>query len=426
MDSLTGLSGQRVLVVGLGVSGRASVDLLISDGALVTGYDDRTDKTSMSMLTEYDYLVVSPGIAPDHLLYNGALQMGIPVIGEAELAMRCLAGRRAVGITGTNGKTTVTLLTEHFLRGAGYPAVPMGNVGTPFSEIYRQRADAVIVGEFSSFQLETLAAPCLDAAVVLNITPDHLDRYRDLDHYAEAKLHIGLCLRRSGVLYLHETVFEKYGDIVQGVAVKTIGWDRKCDVTVVRDAVVIDGIEEARLPDLLRGKSGHEVTNYLAAYVLARSITGSNTRRYNLSDFSMPPHRLQYVTTINGIDYYDDSKGTNLDAVIHAVNSLHQPIVLLAGGKHKGASYGSWIECFAGKVKHVVAFGEAAQAVVSDLAGMCAVSRVETLDQAVSVARKYAREGDAVLLSPGCSSFDQFRDYVARGEHFQQVVKGLC
>lgn len=423
----TGVAGCRVLVVGLGVSGRAAVSLLQRAGAKVDGYDDREAVGALPEVGDYQCVVVSPGLPQSHPVYKAALVSGVPVIGEAELAMRCLNGRKAVGITGTNGKTTVTLLTEHLLQKAGYPAVAMGNVGKPFSEVTGTSSDAVVVGEFSSYQLETLKTRCLDAAVILNITPDHLDRYDGFEQYAHAKLRIARCLCEGGVLYLHESVAVRYrkDPVLQGTMIKTIGCSASCDVAAVDGMICIDGVRVGSLPEALGGASDNDITNYLAAYMLASTIAGAGEQLRDVAGFAKPAHRLQCVGAIDGVDYYDDSKGTNLEAVIHAVHSIKQPIVLLAGGKHKGASYTPWKVPFKGRVTHLVAYGEAAQAISDDLRGDVPITVVNTLEEAVEQARKSATPGDAILLSPGCSSFDQYENYIARGEHFQRIINAI-
>jgi UDP-N-acetylmuramoylalanine--D-glutamate ligase len=322
----------------------------------------------------------------------------IEIIGEAELALRSIK-QNAVAITGTNGKTTVTLLTEHILKTAGIPARAVGNVGEPLSAM-RGKPEEVLVVELSSFQIETLRARAFDAAVLLNITPDHLDRYSDMRAYARAKCALERCLKEDAPFFVQDGVLQTYGDLFTQLTKQ---------------------MPTLALPDLPR----HDRENALAAYALCRRFGVSEADFLRaLSIFQKPAHRIEFVSEIDGICYYDDSKGTNIDAVIQAVHAMRGPVILIVGGVDKGASYLPWVENFRGKVKQILALGQAAKKIVEELEPFFALQHVSSLHEAVEQARRVAISGDSVLLSPGCSSYDMFRDYVQRGEEFKRYVKG--
>lgn len=388
---------KKVLVIGLGKSGLSALQLLTEQGKEAIGYDDAHAQNPDIEWTQIAQVVVSPGVPPDHFLYEKAVSLQIEVIGEAELALRSIK-QRAVAITGTNGKTTVTLLTEHILKTAGIPARAVGNVGEPLSAL-RGSPEEVLVVELSSFQIETLRTRAFDAAVLLNITPDHLDRYTDMRAYAHAKCALEQCLKEGAPFFVQDAVLQTYGDLFTQ--------------PVQQMPVLI-------LPDMAR----HDRENALAAYALCRCFGVSEASFLRaLWTFEKPAHRIEFVSEIDGICYYDDSKGTNVDAVIQAVYAMRGPVILIVGGVDKGASYLPWA-IFKEKVKQILALGQAAKKIAEELEPFFALQVVSSLREAVERARHIAVSGDTVLLSPGCSSYDMFRDYVQRGEEFKRYVKG--
>lgn len=401
----------KALVIGLGVSGKAAALLLKAKGYSVTGVDAKPKEiegirvlpeSSLSDLAEFDLVVVSPGIGESHPLYALAKQENKKIVGEAQLAFTYL-DQCALGITGTNGKTTVTLLVEHVLRASGRKAKAVGNVGLALCE-YALSPDPeeILVVELSSFQLETMEGPFFDAAVVLNITPDHLDRYASLTEYGEAKLRIGRCRKEHAPLYVHSKIVKDYG----------VPYDR-FDLAYI-------------LPVGYRQWGKHDLENAQAAWVLCEEIGISREEFIRAVDtFEKPHHRIAFVKNIEGVSYYDDSKGTNLDAVIQAVSMMQGPVILIAGGVDKGASYVPWKECFRGRVKGIIAIGQAAEKIRRELCDEFIVEIVDSLAAAVERAKQKGTPGDVVLLSPGCSSYDMFRDYAHRGEEFQRFVNNI-
>ncbi len=411
------ISMKRTVIIGLGISGRSAAAFLLKQKKEVVAVDRNWEELSKDTkihvlmdqgmelfpdtkkidFSSVEMVVLSPGVSPYHPLLQEAKKSGIEIIGEVELGFRYLTNK-AIGITGTNGKTTVTLLVAHILNTAGFSAKAVGNVGVPLTS-YVSGTDILIV-ELSSFQLETLQQKCLDAAVILNITPDHLDRYPSFNEYAKAKKRIVKALKKGAPLYTHPFLHMKRG----------IPYTR-----VKKMAVLQPLISGCRLP------IGKE--NALAAYHLTAQF-GVKPKEFMdaLFTFSPPPHRIEFVKEINGIFFYNDSKGTNVEAVIHAVKTLQGPIVLIVGGLDKGTSFSPWIQAFKGKVKRIYAIGIAAQKIVKALESDFDVIVSKNLEAAVKLAYKDAHPKDQVLLSPGCASFDCFRNYEHRGEEFKRFV----
>ncbi len=386
----------KTLVIGLGVSGRAAVQLLLSQGRdvvaidrnkqVIEGVDVFLDEPGFS-LDGVDQVILSSGVRPTHPLCVRAREHGIEVVGEAAFAMR-FAKQPCVAITGTNGKTTVTLLVEHLLKSCGIKARALGNVGEPLASYFMAPdPEEVLVVELSSYQLETFSTPVFDAGVILNITPDHLDQYASFEEYAAAKC---LLQKAARVLYVHPRL-----------------------ASLLPQAYVFESAET------------HDGENANAAWELVRFFMSREQFLQGLSTFKKPPHRIEFVKEVLGVAYVDDSKGTNVDAVIQAVKSIQGPIILIAGGVDKGSSYASWIPAFQGKIKQIFALGEAAYKIANELSIVYKVEIVFSLEEAVKRAAGVAKRGDTVLLSPGCASFDMFRDYAQRGEVFKQQVGSI-
>ncbi len=410
---------KKILIIGLGKSGIAAAVWLLKEGNEVLGFDDKkvkaippgmqiVENTACLDWDDIHFVVVSPGIPSDHPLYRKAIEQGIEVIGEAELALRSLYLNAAVAITGTNGKTTVSLLVEHVLKSAGIKACALGNVGEPLSNyVMRCDPEEILVVELSSYQIETLSSRVFDAAVILNITPDHLDRYPDMQAYAETKCAIQKTLKENGTFFIHPSVAKQYSDLLSEPY-----------------AVYVDALEdEWILPMHCAGWGKHDKENALAAWALCR-IYGISQAHFlsALKTFQKPHHRIEFVCEIDGICYYDDSKGTNIDAVIHAVDAMSGPVILIAGGVDKGASYLPWADKLKKKIKRILVLGQAAEKIERELCLVFEVERVDSLAMAVESARSIAVKGDAVLLSPGCSSYDMFEDYAHRGREFKRLI----
>ncbi len=428
---------KRVLVLGLGVSGRAVARLLLRTGRSVLGIDASPSAAALSLQTEgcsvqgegeaidwnaIEEVVVSPGISPKNPLYAQALARGLRICGEAEVALPLLK-QRLVAITGTNGKTTVTLLVEHVLNSVGITAKAIGNVGVALADyLLSPRGEEVGVVELSSYQLETMHTPVFEVGVILNITPDHLDRYPSLYEYARAKSRLEKLVPPQA-LFVHEKAVESYPDLFSDPC--RFGWDPTSPLWT--DGTTLFFREVASLlPISYKDRGGHDVENALAAWGICRHfhVSGDAFARA-LETFRKPPHRLEKVEEIRGVSYYDDSKGTNIDAVIRAVESMRSSVILIVGGVDKGASYLPWKEPFKDKVKQLIAIGKAAAKIHEELHPYFAIEHACSLQEAVERAAQLAIAGDCVLLSPGCSSYDQFRDYAHRGEEFQNYVRRL-
>lgn len=438
---------KKVLIIGLGISGRAAANFLLKKGVHVLAVDRNREllNTNQSIATlcqeglkvahdsdpidmaHIDAVVLSPGIPPEHPLYKEAKRRGIQLIGEVELAFQYIKGP-VLAITGTNGKTTVTLLVAHVLNHSGIPARALGNVGTPLIEqcLTGPESKEVCVVELSSFQLETMQSRVIDAGVLLNVTPDHLDRYRDMDHYASAKYHLADCLKSNGIFYVEEQCQKQWGHVRPDLRVKCYGYNDNCDVSTDLQQLKYGKKIECVLPSLFQGKVSHDLENIMAAYALCRFI-GVTPEQFlaALATFKKPAHRIQFVREIKGVAYYDDSKGTNIDAVVRAVQVVPGRIILIAGGVDKGAAYTPWIDAFGQRVRCICALGQAAPKIHKDLAHAFPIELFDTLEAAVRHAAQIAKTGETVLLSPGCSSFDMFRDYAHRGEAFQSIVNKL-
>ena len=435
---------KRALVVGLGASGQSAAHFLLLNGSQVVGVDQNKElqdhpeiaklcvrgmkffyEGDLLDLNSFHLVVVSPGISPKHPIYQAAKQAGIEIVGEMELACRSLK-QKFLAITGTNGKTTVTLLIEHVLNRSGKKVRALGNVGTPITAALCQDSseDEIIVAELSSFQLETLNSQIIDVGVILNITPDHLDRYSSLEEYAKSKIHMQACLKPNGKLFVEEACFKKYRSLFQGDLL-TYGYGTDCHLYTDLSAVFFGGRKEFTLPVALQ-KPSHDLENILAAYALCREMNiGADQFCSALASFKKPSHRIEYVRTHKGVSYYDDSKGTNIDAVIRAVASLPGNIILIAGGVDKGSPYAPWISSFEGKVSQICVIGEAAPKIKEELGRCFTVHLFETMEGAVKYASQAAKPNEHVLLSPGCSSYDMFKNYAHRGEEFQRIVNAL-
>lgn len=390
----------QALVIGFGISGKASAKLLLAKGYSVTALDRRfetLEKEPRILLMsdeadlpwpEFSIAVVSPGIDPSHPLLKKLQVAGVEVLGEIELALRHLPNRTLLGVTGTNGKTTTVLLTTHILNAAGKKAAPLGNVGVALSTYaLNPNENEILVIELSSFQLEKLSIKgYFDAAVILNITPNHLNRHASMEEYANAKLVLAKCLKEGGKLFLSKQVERDFG--IQG-------------------GVVFDSSNES-------------AARALATFCKVSKLAADNA----IKTFKKPPHRIEWVAEIDGVAYYNDSKASNIEAVIYAMRFFSGPILLLAGGVDKGSSYTPWIEPFQGKVKGIAVFGAAAEKMERELSPFLRLERFSTMKEALGFAKRNASAGDTILLSPGCSSYDQFANYEERGEVFKKMVRG--
>jgi UDP-N-acetylmuramoylalanine--D-glutamate ligase len=439
------LRGKRVMVVGLGVSGRAAARFLGAHGASLLLTDKKADLEASALpvgevhlgvenaawLRGVDLVITSPGIPRDSILLRAAVARGIPVIGELELASQ-FTRAPIIGITGTNGKSTVTTMIGDILKAAGQRVFVGGNLGTPLIEAADRDVDALVI-EVSSFQLEWIEKFRAHVAIHLNLTDDHFERYRDLEDYGRAKARIFenqgagdfAILNRDdpNVWKLHLAMRSRV--ISFGLGVAPAGGD-----AIWPDATVlyfdING-RRGRL-DLAQFKIAgrHNLANAMAA-AAAALVSGvePNVIEAALGSFKPLSHRIEFVREWRGVNFIDDSKGTNVGAVIEALAAVTAPVILIAGGVDKGGDYSPLRKPLAEKVRLAIFIGAAREKMRSALGGATQIVVEETLADAVMHAAEVAVAGDTVMLSPACSSFDQFRDYAERGNIFQELVRAL-
>ena len=446
------LHNKRVLVVGLGKSGVASALFLKARGARVTVSDSKpqeqfgdeiptlldqgiaveTGAHGERTFQGQDLIVVSPGVPVDAPPLVQARALGETVIGEIELAARFFPGP-IIAITGSNGKTTTTTLAGEILAAGGHPAVFGGNIGTPaISLVEGATHKTIAVLEVSSFQLETIQTFRPKIAVVLNVTPDHLDRHRTFAAYAEAKARIFENQQGDDFAVLN-------GDdaTCEGFASRTraqVFWfSRTKEVkrgAYTREGTILfrdtNGQREIMQVSEIPLKGAHNVENVLAAACVG-SLMGCSpeTISQTIRNFKAVEHRLEYVATIRGVEYYNDSKATNVDATIKAIESFPANIHLILGGKDKGSHYSVLNDLLRQRVKQVYTIGAAAAKIESQIQDATKIVHAETLETAVRRAAIEAHSGDVVLLAPACASFDQFKNYEQRGRVFKELVKDL-
>jgi UDP-N-acetylmuramoylalanine--D-glutamate ligase len=446
------LQNKRVLVVGLGKSGVASALFLKEHGARVTVSDTKPEdqlRDEIPVLLDHgiavetgghgertfrgqDLIVVSPGVPVDAPPLVQARASGEAVIGEIELAAQHLTGP-IVAITGSNGKTTTTTLAGDIIA-AGFPTLVGGNIGTPaISLVGRATRETVVVLEVSSFQLETIQTFRPKVAVILNVTPDHLDRHRTFQAYVDVKARIFENQQGSDFAVLNEddATCVTLGNRTRA---QVFWFSRKKEVKQgawVRDGQILfrdgRGQREIMLVSEIPLKGAHNVENVLAA-VCAGALMGCKPEqlREAVRNFKAVEHRLEYVATVQGVEYYDDSKATNVDATIKALESFPANIHLILGGKDKGSDYRVLNDLLRERVKRVYTIGAAAEKIESHIKGAAEIVHAETLDNAVRRAAAVAQPGDIVLLAPACASFDQFQSYNHRGRVFKELVKSLA
>jgi UDP-N-acetylmuramoylalanine--D-glutamate ligase len=439
------LSGKRVVVVGLGASGVAAARLCVRRGARVVANDGKalaelpeevrvlealgvtlvTGGHSQARIPEADVVVVSPGVPPLSEVQEAA-RRGIPVWGEVELAVRSMAHPApVVAVGGTNGKSTTTSLAGELLAAHGLRTFVGGNLGEPLALCADDRFDVVVL-EVSSFQMERVDRFRPHVSALLNVTDDHLDRYATFDDYARAK----------GNAFARQT-HEDWAVVPAGDALchrearrgsaRVVTFGAGGDVAVADDAVVDGRSGERYARDDIALTGGHNALNVAAAIACVAPFgVPPETIRRTLRAFRGLPHRTALVAEVRGVRYYDDSKGTNVGAAVTALEGLRErAAVLIAGGRDKGGSYGPLVEALARKARAVVLIGEAAPAIERAIAGRLPVERAATMHEAVRLGASLAHPGDAVLLSPACSSFDMFRDYKHRGDEFVRCVRAL-
>jgi UDP-N-acetylmuramoylalanine--D-glutamate ligase len=438
--------GVRVTVFGMARSGLATIELLRDAGARVRGSDSkplsslseaaaRLDAWGVPFVgqgpeaaSNCDVMVLSPGVRPDQPLFAGARAAGIKVTGDVEVAAEFLKGP-ILGITGSNGKTTTTALAGHLLKTAGIPAQVGGNIGTPPAALTAtSQEDQWNVLELSSFQLEMAETLRVHIAAALNVTPDHLDRHGTLEAYAAAKERIFLNQRAedAAVLNAADGITRDYAARI-GSRVFWFDAGRRVERGFWQegDNLLADGeawMGAAEVP--LRGR--HNIENVLAAACCA-SLAGAAPEALRRGVMSFPgvEHRIEFVRTVRGVDYYNDSKATNVDATIKALESFESGLWVILGGLDKKSDYRPLRPLLAARARAALLIGSATRIIESQLEGSVRMERCGELAAAIALAAREARPGDTVLLAPACASFDQFSSYEHRGKAFKQLVSQI-
>lgn len=447
--------GTQALVIGLGAAGLSTVRYLLERGVRVKVSDqrqlDQIDPATLELLEQgyveletgghtpgfldgADLVIPGPGVPLDLPLLEAAREQGIPIAGELALA----AGQFSIpviAVTGSNGKTTVTSLIGHLLRAAGRHPFVGGNIGTPLLEYFAapQEYDVVVL-ELSSFQLDLAGLFRPDIGLLLNISPDHLDRHGSMGAYAHAKMQMFAQQREGDIAILGgDDPVAAATPVHDGVRRCTFGMGEKCEARIVGGRVLLDiehgGVSRSEIYEL-GGTHLHSSVNQLnaAAAVLASALHGCRHEELvrGLADFRPPPHRMAEVATIGGVRFINDSKATNIGALEAALGGCEAPVVLIAGGRDKGSDFTLLRAVVGRKVKHLVLVGEAAGLMEAALGSIVTTELAVTMEDAVRRAMAAAAGGDIVLLAPGCASFDMFSGYAERGRVFAEQVLQLA
>ncbi len=446
-------SGREVAVLGLGKSGTSAAKLLLSAGSRVYASDAGSSPAvqanatvlrllgatvdvgghNLARIGRASRVVVSPGIDPDNPPVAAAREARVPLVSEIEIALANLKDTRVIAVTGTNGKTTTTALIGHLLRGLGLDAVDAGNIGTPLSDVaLMDRQPEWIALEMSSFQLHDTPSLDPDVGVLTNLTPDHLDRYSSAEEYYADKSRL-FSNAASGSKWVVNADDPLVGQMTAKVAgekfafstrTRSDAWlDSAKGMLMLRGDVLMPRAELALLGD-------HNVANVLAASLAVsiadeRFATAGSLEKMAgaLRAFHALKHRLEIVGEVDGVQWINDSKATNVSSTLVAVSGMKRPAVLLLGGRHKGEPYTGLAPAIKASVKKVIAYGEAAPEIEKDIGNVVAFERLGSdFDEVILHARASAEPGDVVLLSPACSSFDMFKNYEERGATFRRLA----
>ena len=449
------LGSKRILVIGAGKSGVSATRLLQKHGAYLVLYD-ANDNINISnfqdefnieekfelvigrfpkeIVTTLDLAVISPGVPMDNQVVKLLRSLNIPIMGEIELAYRLSKGK-VIAITGTNGKTTTTILTGEILKSYFDEVFIVGNIGEPYTDVAGLTSEqSLIVAELSSFQLETIDQFKADVSAILNISPDHLDRHKDMETYIKLKERVTKNQEKSDLCILN------YDDPVLRSMAGRLGVDviffssRRS----LNNGLFLDGDEIILLKDKKRqlvckikdlqiiGRHNYENLMVAVAIGIYLGVPMEYIRRI-ITSFKGVQHRIEYVAEVNGVTYYNDSKGTNPQASIRAIQAMEVPTILIAGGYDKGNDFDQWIKSFNGKVKSLVLIGEARFKIeaAARKQGFTNVFIADTLKEAVDISTEQGEIGDAVLLSPACASWGMFANYEERGKLFKKYVNNL-
>lgn len=446
---------KNVLVYGTGISGVSAASLLESVHARVILYDENAKLTkeqvrekldadsrakivlgvlSDELIKTLDMVILSPGVPTDIPLVEEFKRQDIPVWGEIELAYRLSKGR-VVAITGTNGKTTTTTLVGKLMKNYFDSVFVVGNIGNPYTEAALETTeDTVTVAEISSFQLETVHEFHPVVSAILNITPDHLNRHHTMECYIDTKEKIALNQRKEDVCVLNydDKVTRDFGEFCNASVLYFSRLHKLEKGVYLEGETFIYSDGETKTPVCktteLKVLGGHNHENVMAAIAIGVSMkVPMEIIRKTVKEFTAVEHRIEFVAEKNGVDYYNDSKGTNPDAAIKGIQAMNRKTVLIGGGYDKGSEYDEWIESFDGKVTCLVLLG-ATKEKIAECArkhGFENIIFVETMEEAVAVCAAHAKPGEAVLLSPACASWGMFDNYEQRGRIFKELVRKL-
>lgn len=437
---------KNVMVVGLGKSGTAAYELLEKMQAKVCLYDGKEDIDTSAyqvpvylgtipedVLNSLDCAVFSPGVPLDIPVAEKLREKNVPIVGEIELAYWMEKGIVA-GITGTNGKTTTTTLVGEIMKNFCKETFVVGNIGYPYTKEVEKTTDhSFTVAEISSFQLETIDTFCPKVSAILNITPDHLNRHKTMECYIDTKIAItknqtrdDLCVlnyedeilrKRAGELSCAVEFFSSKQKIENGLY-----QNENHDIVDARSGEILMNMSESNIP------GDHNCENIMAAILITRKLgVPMEMIIQTVKNFQAVEHRVEFVKTVAGVDYYNDSKGTNPDAAIKGIQSMSRPTVLIGGGYDKGGDFDEWIASFDGKVKRLLLMGETSKKIAetAERLNFHNYEFVSSLKEAVTRSAELAEKGDAVLLSPACASWDMFDSYEQRGTMFKDFVRQL-
>lgn len=452
------LEGKTVLVAGTGVSGLAAAKLLSENNIDTILYDSNANKSKREIYASFEKIedmklvlgeltddvldqislaVLSPGIPLEQPFVEKIRERNIPIWGEIELAYYFEKGT-VVAITGTNGKTTTTTLVGEIMKAHAEKVFVVGNIGLPYtSEADKTDSNSITVAEISSFQLETICNFCPRVSAILNVTPDHLNRHHTFENYCNAKFDITMNQKEDEVCVLNydNDVTRAFGDSLISTNVMYFSRKRKLENGICLDCdhdTIIYCTPNSRQAILkvssLKLLGAHNVENVMAAIGIAICMNVPiDTIREVVCNFTAVEHRIEYVAEKKNVKYYNDSKGTNPDAAIKAVEAMVRPTVLIGGGYDKKSEYDQWIEACVGKVKALVLIGATAKAIqeVAMRYDIGDITIVDSLEDAVKLAAAKATAKDAVLLSPACASWDMFTSYEERGNLFKEYVHQL-
>ena len=451
------MKDKKVLVIGMGRSGMAAAGALVEKGAAVSIQDSKAadsfdqsflDEMRAAGVTEYlgcvpddmsafDMLVLSPGVPPTLDFIQDAKAAGAEIIGELELAYRLCKGR-FVAITGTNGKTTTTTLVGEIYKASGADTIVGGNIGNAIAvDAMNAGDDTVMVTEVSSFQLETVKDFRPEVSAILNLTPDHMDRHKTMENYGRAKARVFANQTPDQYCVLNfddEACFELAE--MEGCRAKVVPFSRKEELefgAFAKDGRIVIKNETGELVDIcgedeLQIPGSHNLENALAAAAVCYfGGVDPQTIGEAMKAFPGVAHRIELCCEKDGVRFVNDSKGTNTDAAIKAIEAMKENIILIAGGYDKGASYEEFIDVFPGRVKELILLGKTAPKIkaAAEAAGFTNITMAADMEECVAIAWEKAQPGDVVLLSPACASWDMYDNFEQRGDHFRECVQKL-